>query len=115
MFINRIRMFFPPLVDFCSGKHQKVAYQISFLGPARFKPLILAVIGWPLGSQVITLTVLAGGGRQGGGRRTRHSSQIGSSGGAADRAIVFLFEISVGSWPSAPTALHFHFQLRRKI
>lgn len=30
-------------------------------------------------------------------------------------AIVFLFEISVGRWPSTPTALHFHFQLRREM
>lgn len=47
--------------------HQKAAYQIR-LGPARHKPLIFwkstAVIGWPRGSQVITLTVdsVAGGG-----------------------------------------------------
>lgn len=47
----------------------------SCLGPARHKPLIFwkstAVIGWPRGSQVITLTVdsVAGGGRRGRRRR----------------------------------------------
>lgn len=47
----------------------------SYLGPARHKPLIFwkstAVIGWPRGSQVITLTVdsVAGGGRRGRRRR----------------------------------------------
>lgn len=74
MFINRIRMVccvFSFVFFFRWGTHHKAAYRISFLGRARHKPLILwkstAVIGWPRGSQVITLTVdsVAAGGRRG--------------------------------------------------
>lgn len=111
------------LLVFCWRTHQKAAYQISFLGPARHKPLILwkstAVIGWPCGSQVITLTVdsVAGGGRRGGrrikttnknvtekpgkfsaggklvGLFPRHSSQTGSSNCAGDERNVCLKQL----------------------